>query len=222
MRAALCLYTEFPNGPAFANVGVDTWFFPVNLTGFSTAFLDERRKYARVGIMRNVHNDQWPSSPADPVAFAERFSQDFTDYASPSFYGAGVTPKQCFGMYDGETPHDSAYHLAMFRRFRQLRTSRFIVWTIESFQGGWINAELRDFINADKNLVLAVQGYRGNMQPTDIAVARQNLLDSGITPDKIVTFHGLRDQHGVKRVVPDWWDGILYVENKQQNDTVSY
>jgi hypothetical protein len=222
MRAALLLFTEFPNGPALNAVGCDTQFFPVNLPGMSSAFLDERRKYAKVGIMRNVHNDEWPDSPTDPVKFAERFSQDFTDLASPSFYASGVSPKQCFGLYDGEQPHDPAWHLAMFKRFRQLRNARSIVWALESMQAGWFSPELVAFINQDANLLVAPEFYDGKMAPIAPDRARQDLLDAGLLPERISGFHGLRDEYGVKRVVPGWWNGLLYVENKLANDTVSY
>lgn len=223
MRAAWLLFGEFPNGPALASAGVDTVFIDVRTA--TVAKLDELRRYFKVGI---VYDPSWDKSHSEfnamtdeqKIAWAKeaarKFSGFFETLASPSF---GASPKQCFGMLDNE------YHSSLFMRefhieFRRLRNLRFFIWTMESFQGGWMEDDLVARINADNNILLAPQRYGGDMHVFDGAESALDLIDRTIKRARIASFHGLRDERSYPVRIPVRWTGVLYVENKAQNDSI--
>lgn len=223
MRAAWLLFTEFPNGPALTSAGVDTVF--VDARTATSASLDELRKFFKVGI---VYDPSWfvshgefdamsvPQKTAWAKKAAKQFSQYFTDLASPSF---GANVKQCIGLLDNE------YHSSLFMRefhiaFRLLRNLRFFIWTMESFQGGWMETDLVARINADNNILLAPQRYGGDMKVFDGGEAALDLVDSKIKRERICSFIGLRDERHAPVRIPERWSGVLYVENKAQNDGI--
>src|SRR5207253_1847344 len=106
VRAALILPPQFPNGPKLSAQTIDTTYYPVAEPGqvaLTAAALDERRKYWRVGIMRDpswvvsraVFDSQ---TDAQKVTWAKEcanlLSEDITRLASPSFFSSAGSPKQ--------------------------------------------------------------------------------------------------------------------------------
>jgi hypothetical protein len=182
------------------------------------AALDERRKYFRVGIMRDP---SWDVSAAtfatytpDQItawarAFAKKFSDDFTRVASPSFYSPAGAPLQCFGMPDIEY-HSNLFMVEFFKAFRALRNSRILVWCPESMQGGWMEPDLVALINADPNIIVAKQNYTGGMVPIDGSVSTIDLVKRGLRWERITSMHSLRVPP------PEWWEGILFLESWEQ------
>jgi hypothetical protein len=222
MRAALILPSQFPNGPKLAKQGVDLTFYPVAdpaSPALTQAALDERRKYFRVGIMRDP---SWTVSAAtfngmsqDAKAkwardFAKLFSDDFTRVASPSFYSSAGAPVQCFGMPDIEY-HSNLFMVEFFKAFRALRNARTLVWCPESMQGGWMEPDLIALINADPNIIVAKQNYTGAMVEIDGSVSTLDLVKRGLRWERITSMHGLR-----MKLPPEWWDGILFLESWEQ------
>jgi len=152
----------------------------------------------KIRIMRDVG---WPSSGKTPEAVAKALSDDIT------YYGGGAvgrpTLNQLSAMYDGEVPHDPAFHEKVIREFFRLRPGRSLVWTLEGLQAGWLSAALIDLINNDARLVIAPQCYYGDMTPIYIQYVLEDLATRGIRREKIQPF-----------IRPDradaGWYGIIY------------
>jgi hypothetical protein len=228
MRAALILPSQFPNGPKLAKQGVDLTFYPVAdpaSPALTQAALDERRKYFRVGIMRDpswdvpyhkidarlCFDDMTPEQRvAWAKTFAKKFSDDFTRVASPSFFSSAGAPVQCFGMPDIEY-HSNLFMVEFFKAFRALRNARTLVWCPESMQGGWMEPDLVALINADPNIIVAKQNYTGAMVEIDGSVSTLDLVKRGLRWERITSMHGLR-----MKLPPEWWDGILFLESWEQ------
>jgi hypothetical protein len=218
MKAALVLPSQFPNGPKLAKVGCDTVYKPAAEPGhprITQAQMDELRKHFKVGSMRDpswtvpakTFDNYTPEQKTDWARrFAQIFSDDFTFHSSPSF---GRNPVQCYGLADIEY-HSSLFVLEFFKAFRAIRNKRIVVWAPESMQGGWMEPELVSFINADPNILVAKQNYTGDMREIDGSVSTKDLLARGIRAEKVTSFHSLR------KPVPEWWDGILYLEAWEQ------
>jgi hypothetical protein len=221
VRAALILPSQFPNGPKLAKQGIDTTFYPVAdpaSPALTQAALDERRKYFRVGIMRDpswdvtaAAFDTWtPELKVDWARkFAKKFSDDFTRVASPSFFSSAGAPLQCFGMPDIEY-HSNLFMVEFFKAFRALRNARILVWCPESMQGGWMEPDLIALINADPNIIVAKQNYTGGMVPIDGSVSTLDLVKRGIRWERISSMHSCR------RPLEEWWDGIAFLESWEQ------
>jgi hypothetical protein len=222
MRAALILPSQFPNGPKLAAQRIDTTFYPVADPAsppLTQAALDERRKFFKVGIMRDPSWDVSAATfagytPAQITAwakaFAKKFSDDFERVAKPSFFTPAGPPLQCFGMPDIEY-HSNLFMVEFFKAFRALRNARILVWCPESMQGGWMEPDLVALINADPNIIVAKQNYTGGMVPIDGSVSTIDLVKRGIRWERITSVHGLRVS-----LPPEWWDGCLYLESWEQ------
>jgi hypothetical protein len=221
LRAALILPSQFPNGPKLAAQGIDTTYYPVGgpgVTPLTQAALDERRKFFRVGIMRDpswdvtaAAFDMWPPEMKVDWArkFAKKFSDDFTRVASPSFFSSAGAPLQCFGMPDIEY-HSNLFMVEFFKAFRALRNARTLVWCPESLQGGWMEPDLVALINADPNIIVAKQNYTGEMVPIDGSVSTLDLVKRGIRWERITSMHSLR------KPLEYGWDGVAYLEAWEQ------
>ena len=218
MRAALILPSQFPNGPKLAKQGIDTVHKPVAEPGkpkMTQATMDELRKFFLVGSMRDPSWDV-PASEFDKMdslakmawaqKFAAIFSQDFADHSSPSF---GANVKQCYGLLDVEY-HSNLFMVTFLKAFRKLRNLRKIIWCPESMQGGWMEPDLVDLINADPNIMVAKQNYTGAMVPIDGSVSTLDLVKRGIRWERITSMHSLR------KPLEEQWDGIAYLENWEQ------
>jgi hypothetical protein len=225
VRAALILPSQFPNGPKLATQGVDTTYYPATEPGqplLTAAALDERRKFWRVGIMYDpswiIPRDAFDAKTVEAkTAWGTRFagilSDTLTQLASPSFFSSTGAPKQCFVMADIEY-QSNAFMVAFLKEWRRLRTARFTIWSPESMQGGWMEPDLVQLINADQNLMVAKQNYTGAMKKIDGSVSALNLIKQGIRWERITSMHSLRD--GPTNPLDDWWDGIALLENWEQ------
>jgi hypothetical protein len=128
-------------------------------------------------------------------------------------FTASTPPTSCGAMFDAEE-HDAAAIVALLRRWRELRPTRYTVWTLEPFQGGlgtWITAELVQRVNADPNLLVVVQEYVDDhhgdqLYPAAGAEARDELERLGIRRERLSSFIAIKA--GVQ--VPYGWAGILY------------
>lgn len=218
MRAALILPTQFPNGPKLTKQGVDTVLKPA--TDVDQAKMDELRKFfPRVGLFIvptwYVSLSKFLAmSETEKVAWAKKFagicSDEITRTSSPSFFRDGKTPVPCILNVDNEYP-SSKFMEEFHREFRRLRTSRFLIWSLQGMQGGWMEPTLVQRINADSNMLVAPFHYYDNMDiRLDGSVAAINLVKQGIRWERITGYKGLRQ--GIEA----WWDGILYLENWEQ------
>jgi hypothetical protein len=221
VKAALVLPSQFPNGPKLAAQGIDTVFKPVadpNSPAMTQGSMDELRKYFRVGIMRDpswtVSSAQFNNMDQEQKAtwaraFAKMFSDDFTRVASPSFFSPTGPPVQCFGMPDIEY-HSNLFIVEFFKAFRALRNSRILYWCPESLQGGWMEPDLVQLINADANIIVAKQNYTGAMKKIDGTVSALNLVKQGIRWERISSVVSLREP------LEESWEGIAYLEDWNQ------
>lgn len=119
--------------------------------------------------------------------------------------------------YEGKDP---AYMVEFLKWYRLLRPVRPLIWTPESFQGGWFSPELVKAINADRYLKVAPQIYRGDMTPRCAAGATKDLRRAGVNISQMAIAYGCAtvgpDKNALGVLVrrytnpPDDWDGYLY------------
>jgi len=104
--------------------------------------------------------------------------------------------------------------IEMIVRWRQLRWKRQSYWSPEPEQAGWMRPELIQLINADINLGVVAQSYRGNMEPVAADVVRDDIRRRGIADTRCHVYYGAfyRDQTGraILLPVPAIFDGILF------------
>jgi len=161
-------------------------------------FADLRGWGYKVRIMRDVG---WPSSGGTPLRIAAALSNDITIYGG----GAEGQPSlaQLSAMYDGEVPHDAAFHEAVIREFFRRRPGRSLVWTLEALQAGWISDSLVALINGSPLLYISPQAYYGDMTPLYVPRVIENLVGRGINREKIQPF--IRADRA-----DEGWYGIVY------------
>lgn len=154
--------------------------------------------------IRTMRDRTWHSEDG-PLEVARKLSEDITYFGG----GAEGSPSiaQLASMYDGEIPHDSAFHAAVIREFFRRRPGRGLVWTLEAMQAGWISDELVALINGNPLLVIAPQAYYGDMTPMFPAYVIENLVNRGIHREKIQLF--LRHDR-----LDIGWYGICYDHGK--------
>ncbi len=142
------------------------------------------------------------------AAVADEMHQALTDHG----FGSTTGPTSCGAMFDAEM-HNSLPIVQLLQRWRQLRPTRYTVWTLESFQGGvwtWISPQLIQVVNADPNLLVCVQEYGtvagDQLYPFMGAAARDELERLGFLRERLTSFIGVKS--GVQ--VPYGWEGVLY------------
>lgn len=110
--------------------------------------------------------------------------------------------------------HDPWFVYALMKELHRLLPGVNICWTLESFQGGWVDdlRDLIDFINDTPQCRVAPQYYSGGMAPFAPDTATRDLIRAGLSLDRLVGFYPLRDQGWNRLPVPSYWDGILYLE----------
>jgi hypothetical protein len=139
------------------------------------------------------------------AAVAEAMDHELADHG----FSASTSPLICGAMFDAEL-HNADAIVELLRRWRSLRRTRYTVWTLESFQAGWITPELVQLVNADQNLIVVPQAYvdvaGDQLYPADGAEARDELESIGIRRERLSSF--LAVKAGVQ--VPYGWAGILY------------
>jgi hypothetical protein len=125
-------------------------------------------------------------------------------------FGPTTGPLTCGAMFDAEA-HEPDAIVAMLRGWRQLRRTRYTIWTLEPFQAGWFTPELVSTVNLDEHLLLAVQQY-GDLAGDELypawAPAALDELEhgAGIRRERLTSFIGVK----AGQQVPYGWAGILY------------
>lgn len=142
-----------------------------------------RQKGYKIRLMRDVG---WPTSGTTAVAIATALSNDISVYGG-GFEGSPSTA-QLSAMYDGEVPHDAAFHEAVIREFFRRRPGRSLVWTLEAMQAGWLSDSLVALVNSNSLLTIAPQCYTGDMTPYFVPYVLENLVGRGIKREKIQPF----------------------------------
>jgi hypothetical protein len=206
MRAALVLMggPQWPNGPKLKAHSITRLYYEARDPQINAEFFKTLR-----GLNYEVGIDYDPGWDGYPTAAnaAARIV-----YHLKRLGGIGA---QMAVMLDMEH-HDPAYAEAILREFRALQPGRNIIWTLESFQAGWFQPSLVALINEYAQLRVAPQFYGGNMTPFAGDQAFKDLILHGVSVSRLVGFYGLRDQYEHPVRIPEWWDGILYVENFEQ------
>lgn len=132
-------------------------------------------------------------------------SQSLTDHG----FGPNTSPSSCGAMFDSEQ-HDVPGMVEMLQTWRQLRTTRLTVLTIEPFQGGSLTPDFVRLVNTDPNLTLCVQDYvdvAGDQQyPAFATAAVDDLVAAGIDRAHITQFLPVH----ANEEVPYGWAGILF------------
>lgn len=90
--------------------------------------------------------------------------------------------------------HDATFVRAFFRRFRQLRPTRSLIWTLEPFQFGWVelgvfrkgwaSAVVLDILEAE--VLVAPQFYKGDMTPFAADRVLWNAVMGGVPEELLV------------------------------------
>lgn len=104
-------------------------------------------------------------------------------------------------MFDDER-HEPRAIEAWLRRWRAVRRNTDTAWTMESMQGGWMDARfVTSVVHAKVRLV--PQCYQGAMQPVDTLAAARDLTKRGF-PDVLVSpfYDAAR--------LPIGWDGFAF------------
>jgi hypothetical protein len=189
---------RIPDGTKLARYGITTLYWdatdPVLLTKNQDGvlFLDEMRKYVKVGITRDPN---WGSLSASQLAAA--MNGDIVSLASEN--------KQLYVIADIEAMwrRGSAYVLEWLSAWRSLRPTRVTAWTTEPNQGGTISDTLRDRINSDPNLIVMPQLYYAGMVDAVESRVALDLAARGIRTDRIYPYYDAED-------MPAAWDGIVF------------
>jgi len=150
----------------------------------------------------------WPETGIAPpytgaakgAAFATWVSRELQRIAPAT---AADFPLVCL---NAET-HDAPYLAAMLRQWRKHRQDRVTDWTLEGFQGGWIDAspDLGAAVNAS-GVGVVPQFYRGNMSPLFAGVIL-DLLTAGIPADRLMGFYDAAD-------LPYRWHGYAFTQGR--------
>lgn len=189
-----------PNVPDQAKarlMGVDQFVWdatdPVAPFGLAALLVTMSGAGWKVAVNRNTRNELWPDSETDAVKFGQQLSGDLTRLQRDG-------GRQCSVVADIEG-HDSDWILAALRAFRAKRPGRFLYWTLEPLQAGWMTPALRDFVNHDPLTWIVPQKYRGSMAPVSERAVVDNLTSAGFTDAKVKVYY------------PHWeedFDGIVF------------
>ena len=178
-------------------MGVDQFVWdatdPVPPIGLAALLVTMSGAGWKVSINRNTRNDEWPDSETDPVLFGRQCSKDLTRLQRDG-------GRQCSVVMDIEG-HDSAWILAALRAFRSVRPGRFLYWTLEPLQAGWMTPALRDFVNLDPFTWIVPQKYRGTMAPVSERACIENLTAVGFNELKVKVYYDRWEEA---------FDGIVY------------
>lgn len=138
---------------------------------------------------------------------ADAMHQALTDKG----FGPTTGAYTCGAMFDYEQ-HDPLVVLHGLQRWRQLRSTRYTIWTMEPWQEQWFDdvPGLIPQINGDANLLLAIQDYMDyngdQLYPAHAVAAERRMVRMGINPDRIT--HFLAVKGGVQQ--PYGWEGIWW------------
>jgi hypothetical protein len=190
---------RIPDGTKLARYGITTLYWDATDPVLQTknadgmGFLDEMRKYVRVGITRDPN---WGSLPSG-WQLAQAMSHDLDLLESAN--------KQCYVIADIEAlwQRGSGFVLEWLKKWRELRPTRVTAWTTEPTQGGVISDELVAAINADPNLVVVPQIYYAGMVDAVESRVVLDLAARRIRPDRIYPYYDAED-------MPAAWDGIVF------------
>ena len=178
-------------------MGVDQFVWdaldPAQPVGLAALLVTMRGVGWKVAVNRNTRNDEWPDSETDPVKFGRQCSADLTRLQCDG-------GRQCSVVMDVEQ-HDPDWILAALKAFRAVRSGRYLYWTLEPLQAGWMTRALLDFVNHDPLTRIVPQMYRGSMA----AVSERAVVAD-------LTLHGFADEK-VKVYYDRWYerfDGIVY------------
>jgi hypothetical protein len=138
-------------------------------------------------------------------AAAKPFAQKTDAYLSWHGFGPTTRPDSCVVELNREVPHDPDDQLAMLWNWRQLRKTRWSIWSLEAHQAGWFDTALIDFLRGDGNLWVVFERYLGPNEkywPVEQswALAGADVLDRGQVKSAF---------YPVDRV-PVGWDGVIF------------
>ena len=166
-------------------MGVDQFVWdavdPVAPIGLAALLVTMRGAGWKVAINRCTRNEEWPDSETDPVKFGAQLSADLTRLQCDG-------GKQCSVVMDVEQ-HDPDWILAAIRTFRAKRPGRYLYWTCEYHQAGWMTPTLRDWINRDPLTWIVPQAYLGPMIPVSERAVIENLMAVGFNEAKIKVYY---------------------------------
>jgi hypothetical protein len=166
-------------------MGVDQFVWdavdPVAPIGLAALLATMRGAGWRVAINRNTKNEEWPDSETDPAKFGTQLSLDLSRLQCD--YG-----RQCSVVMDVEQ-HDAAWVETAIRAFRHLRPGRYLYWTLEPLQAGWITPTLRDLVNLDPLTWIVPQMYRGSLAPVSERAVVDDLTGHGFNDAKVKVYY---------------------------------
>ncbi len=192
---------RIPSGAVIAKYRLETLYWDATDPVLTPAFLDEMRKYCKVGITRD------PGAPGSP--WGNLNAVDLARQMDADLVRLGSDNKQCYVIVDIEAmwKRTAKFVIDWLVEWRKLRPTRVTAWTTETLQGGTVNDELAARINSDVNLVVIPQLYDQNMV----------LYPEGAVAMEMAQAQGRRDISRFKikcyydaAKLPFDWDGIAF------------
>lgn len=116
-------------------------------------------------------------------------------------------------MWDIEDHYTNDRICAIVALWRQKHPTGAISWTMEPFQGGWMNQKVVDCVNHDTNMVVVVQNFFGDMSPAGMRsgiTPKQELINKGFASNRVKEFYD-------GKLVNQWkdnWDGCILSEER--------
>ncbi len=187
---------RIPSGAVISKYRLETLYWDATDPVLTPAFLDEMRKFCKVGFTRDPN---WGNLSA--VDLARTMDADLVRLGSDN--------KQCYVIADIEAmwKRTAQYVVDWLVEWRKLRPTRVTAWTTEPLQGGTVSDVLAARINSDVNLIVVPQLYDLNMV----------LYPEGAVAMEMAQAQGRRDISRFKikcyydaAKLPSDWDGIAF------------
>lgn len=193
------LWVDYPDNPyweAIAKHGINGLFFDPRQERVTKAYLEDVASRGKaVGIYFGAAWGELGTTPESYVAKA----QEWTDPLRKSTTFPRV-------QWDLEM-HDPEFILAVLQLWRKKYPSQATSWTLESFQGGWMDTEAFVKPVLACRVRVVPQYFHGDMTPFAQDTAMRDLLVRGF-PHSIISGH-----YDAARL-PDRWDGYAFTQGR--------
>jgi hypothetical protein len=191
-----------PNFPLLQKHGINGCFFDVRDPRLSVSYLSgiKDKGYA-VGVYV-ADSPGWPEVHSGTGAECAEWMSTKVE-AITGLQTTASFPKVQFDL----ERHDPVWIIDCLTRWRQLRPKQDTSWTLEGFQGGWMNPTFVAAVTSMK-IRVAPQGYNGSMTKTFDTLAMARDLTKRGFPDGLITpFYDAG-------ALPEYWDGFAFTQGR--------
>lgn len=196
MRALWVDAGNDPNYDACVEHDIDTLYFALNDPRVTKAYLQDvaSRGYG-VGVYVVTNWD----------GFNQPSGADFANAVANAVLKLRVTNVFPRVQLDAEQ-HDPVFISAMVKQWRKRLPNQATSWTMESFQGGWMTAEMVADVLAARIRVVP-QWYKGNMEPVAEDVGLKDMLARGFPTQSVTGFYDAAN-------LPFNWNGFAFTQGR--------